>query len=454
MIEIVFALVGFACGGLATIVALDTKRKKLQAIQADISTSKTEHRLEVDDLRNQQQKFSQEIKIERETLSRQLQERIEKIQGFEATLKTQAAKLEDEQQLLNTRIISYKELNDENGLLKRDLRNLAIGMRKLELDQHLQQQSQASLDQKVKEIGSRYLNENVKWIGKSLNANNFASCKQKLLDVIERCRGIGFQISKEEEHSLVADLRVAYEKEVRAAFEREEQARIKAQIREEQKLEREIKREQERIAHERAVIEAALAKALASATDQHSAEIEALKARLAAAEAKERAISQAQLTKAGFVYVISNIGSFGDGVYKIGMTRRLEPLERVRELGDASVPFPFDVHMMVSCQNAPTLENALHKALFKHQVNKTNPRKEFFRSDIETILKLVKENHGEVEYVLDAEALQYRQSLSMSDEDAAFVEQVFDNVVDDDDEDGEDISPPVKLPVEIGTSGE
>src|SRR4029078_6604091 len=117
--------------------------------------------------------------------------------------------------------------------------------------------------------------------------------------------------------------------------------------------------------------------------------------------------------------------SFGDGVYKIGMTRRLEPLDRVRELGDASVPFPFDVHMMISCQNAPTLENALHKALSKQQVNKTNPRKEFFRSDIETIVKLVKEHHGEVEYTADAEALQYRQSLSMSDDDAEFVEQVF-----------------------------
>jgi T5orf172 domain len=176
-----------------------------------------------------------------------------------------------------------------------------------------------------------------------------------------------------------------------------------------------------------------------------------LRARLAEAEAKERAISQAQLTKAGFVYVISNIGSFGEGMYKIGMTRRLEPLDRVRELGDASVPFPFDVHMMISCQNAPTLENALHKALFKHQVNKTNPRKEFFRSDIETIVNLVKEHHGEVEYIADAEALQYRQSLSMSDEDAEFVEQVFDTV-DEDGEDGEDISSPVKLPVEIGSA--
>ncbi len=316
-------------------------------------------------------------------------------------LNEQASQFNETQRQFDSRVISYKELEDENSILKRDLRNLAIGMRKLELDSTLQQQSQAALDKKVQEIGSRYLTENVKWIAKSLNANNFATCKERLLDVIERCRGIGFHITEEEEQTYVGELRADYEKEVRAAFEREEQARIKAQIREEQKLEREIQREQERIIREKAIVEAALAKALASAVDQHSAEIESLKARLAEAEAKERAISQAQLTKAGFVYVISNIGSFGDSVYKIGMTRRLEPLDRIRELGDASVPFPFDIHMMISCQNAPALENALHKALVKQQLNKTNPKKEFFRSDIDTIVRLVKENHGEVEYVAD-----------------------------------------------------
>jgi hypothetical protein len=176
------------------------------------------------------------------------------------------------------------------------------------------------------------------------------------------------------------------------------------------------------------VIEAALAKALAEAQDEHSAEIEALRARLAEAEDKKRAISQAQLTKAGFVYVISNIGSFGEGVFKIGMTRRLVPEDRVRELGDASVPFPFDVHMMISCQDAPALENALHHKHLKQQINKTNPRKEFFRTDIESIVAVVREHHGEVEYVADAEALQYRESLSMSDEDQEFIEHVFEEV--------------------------
>jgi hypothetical protein len=449
MVYLIFALVGFACGGFAMMIALDAKRRKVQEQQAENAANASLHQKQFDELRTKQSQFVEEMRQQKETLSRQLQERVDKIHSHEITINQQAEKIGSAQREFESRVISYHELEGENGILKRDLRNLAIGMRKLELDRDLQNKSQAELDVKVREIGARYLAENVKWIGKSLTPNNFASCKQRLLDVIERCRGIGFQIAKEEEHSYVANLRADYEKAVRAAIEREEQARIKAQIREEQRVEREVQRELEKIAHEKAVVEAALAKALATAADQHSAEIENLKARLAEAEAKERAISQAQLTKAGFVYVISNIGSFGEGVYKIGMTRRLEPLDRVRELGDASVPFPFDVHMMISCQNAPTLENALHRALVKQQVNKTNPRKEFFRSDFDTIVEIVKENHGEVDYVADAEALQYHQSQSMSEEDIEFVADVFDRA-EADGEELEDVTDAVKGPAEAG----
>jgi hypothetical protein len=107
--------------------------------------------------------------------------------------------------------------------------------------------------------------------------------------------------------------------------------------------------------------------------------------------------------------------------------------------------------MMISCQNAPELEKALHRVLVRQQVNKTNPRKEFFRTDIETIVRIVKENHGEVEYVADAEALQYHQSESMSDEDAEFVEHVFEDI-DDDGEEVENHTDPVKSPAEVGAT--
>jgi hypothetical protein len=334
-----------------------------------------------------------------------------------------------EYQSFSTQMVSYEELQDENAILKRDLQNIDVNLRKIELDRELQRENQNTLDERSKEVGSRYLKESVRWIGESLTPNNFVSCKQRLQKVLEACRGIGFEVTAAQEASLVEDLRQEFERAVRAAFEREEQARIKARIREEQLLEREVERELKQLDRERAAIQAALTKALAEAEDEHSSEIEGLKARLAEAESKaQRAMSQAQLTKSGNVYVISNIGSLGEGVFKIGMTRRLEPMERIKELGDASVPFPFDVHMMIASDDAPSLENALHRELHKLRINKINPRKEFFRTDIAAIRQVVEEHHGEVQFVADPEALQYRQSLEMTDEDQEYIESVYERL--------------------------
>jgi hypothetical protein len=96
-------------------------------------------------------------------------------------------------------------------------------------------------------------------------------------------------------------------------------------------------------------------------------------------QAKERAQSMAEQTRVGHVYVISNYGAFGKDVFKIGMTRRVDPLDRVRELGDASVPFPFDVHVLTFTDDAPKLEREIHVALAPYRVNRINDRKEFFR---------------------------------------------------------------------------
>lgn len=116
--------------------------------------------------------------------------------------------------------------------------------------------------------------------------------------------------------------------------------------------------------------------------------------------------------KAGYVYVISNIGAFGDGVYKIGMTRRLDPQERIDELGGASVPFRFDIHAMIFSDDAPKLEAALHRAFEKNKVNAVNGRKEFFRVTLDEIEKVVKENHDKtVDFNQNAEAQQFRESL-------------------------------------------
>ena len=147
---------------------------------------------------------------------------------------------------------------------------------------------------------------------------------------------------------------------------------------------------------------------------QLNEEVEKLAILLKEAEEKnQRAISMAQQTKAGHVYIISNIGSFGADVFKIGMTRRLDPYERVYELGGASVPFEFDVHAMIPCNDAPSLENKLHKAFEKYKMNLVNNRREFFKVSLNEIENQVKRENPKAEFIRTALAEQYRKSEAL-----------------------------------------
>jgi len=121
----------------------------------------------------------------------------------------------------------------------------------------------------------------------------------------------------------------------------------------------------------------------------------------------------AQQTKSGHVYIISNVGSFGEHVFKIGLTRRLEPLDRIRELGDASVPFEFDVHALIQSDDAPALEHALHKKFVGSQMNKVNPRKEFFRLQLSDIRVEIERLNIQVAWTMIAEARDYRETLAV-----------------------------------------
>jgi Domain of unknown function (DUF4041)/Meiotically up-regulated gene 113 len=228
------------------------------------------------------------------------------------------------------------------------------------------------------------------------------------------------------------ELWLTHEYQERKYQEQEEQRIIREQMRDEGKLLREFEKAQQDAEREENRYQEALEKArrdVESATGKAQekllTQIEDLQKRLKEAELnKERAISQAQLTKSGHVYIISNIGSFGNDVYKIGMTRRLEPMDRVKELGDASVPFPFDVHAMIFCENAPELESRLHRHFNDRRVNKENGRKEFFRVSLEEIVRVVRETDeelkvckSEVTFTKIAEATDYRKTLARERQD-------------------------------------
>jgi hypothetical protein len=138
-----------------------------------------------------------------------------------------------------------------------------------------------------------------------------------------------------------------------------------------------------------------------------------LEAALAEAHAtSERARAMAEMTKSGYVYIISNIGSFGENVVKIGLTRRLEPDDRVKELGDASVPFGFDTHAMIYSDEAPALENALHKEFVDRRVNASNMRKEFFRVGLEEVQEAVKRLAPSASFFSDREAQEWHETIS------------------------------------------
>ena len=129
---------------------------------------------------------------------------------------------------------------------------------------------------------------------------------------------------------------------------------------------------------------------------------------------REKSISQAEITSAGYVYIISNIGSFGESIFKIGLTRRLEPEQRVNELSSASVPFKFNCHGMIWSLNAVELESKLHSEFDQYRVNKVNRRKEFFNVPFSQIKEAVSKIDPNAELIQNVEAEEYYQTLAIN----------------------------------------
>lgn len=260
--------------------------------------------------------------------------------------------------------------------------------------------------------------------------DNYGKIKQEIIDAfaLVNHNGLPFRNARIKQEYL--DTRLKELKWAVATFElrkieKEEQAEIKAQIREEERAIREMEKARKEAEKEERMLQKALEQArteLLGATEEQKAVYEAqlteLETKLKEAEEKGiRALSMAQQTRRGHVYVISNIGSFGEEVFKIGMTRRLEPMDRVKELGDASVPFSFDVHAMIYSEDAPTLERELHKRFDLQSMNKVNPRKEFFRTSIAEIKQAVESNGvTDIHWTLKAEAAEYKESLAIAKE--------------------------------------
>lgn len=283
-----------------------------------------------------------------------------------------------------------------------------------------------------KEMAERFVldafNGKVESILSRVKHDNAGTLEQEIRDAytLVNHNGRAFRNARITEGYLAArlhELKWAAAAHVLKVQEREEQRAIRERIREEEKARREFEKAIREAAREERLIRDAMAKAqqqIEHATAAQRAEFELqlqeLTEKLAQAEEKnQRALSMAQQTRRGHVYIISNVGSFGEHVYKIGLTRRLEPLDRIKELGDSSVPFEFDVHALIFSEDAPALENQLHKHFVMGQVNKVNHRKEFFRIDLQEIREEIEALGISAHWTMAAQAQEYRESLAIEE---------------------------------------
>ena len=253
---------------------------------------------------------------------------------------------------------------------------------------------------------------------------NFDSSLNKIYKSAETISKLGstmnISINSQYLNAKVQELRLAFEYQQKKQEEKEAQKIARAEMREAARLQKEIEAQRKKIEKEQTHYQTAYEKILhqleftpndndlllkKSELENQLKDIDKAMKDIDYREANQRA---------GYVYIISNIGAFGENIYKIGMTRRLDPQDRVDELGDASVPFNFDVHAMIFSDDAPALEAALHKAFEDRKLNMVNTRREFFNVTLDEIKEVVKKNFDRtVEFVDVPDAEQYRISQKM-----------------------------------------
>lgn len=241
----------------------------------------------------------------------------------------------------------------------------------------------------------------------ALSVKTIDNCRKKIITSYESLNKLfssdGVKLNNEILEDKLKELHLVYTYELKKEEERQRQREIKEQLLEDERARKEIERQKQKLEKDQQQCNneiSKLIKYLQSAQGEvekqlYSEKIHQLEERKEELEKeKETVLEREANARAGYVYIISNVGSFGEGVYKIGMTRRLEPMDRVRELGSASVPFEFDVHAMIFSEDAPSLETALHRKFEKQSVNRVNLRKEFFRVSLDEIEETVKNEYN------------------------------------------------------------
>lgn len=273
----------------------------------------------------------------------------------------------------------------------------------------------------MKKLFLRAFNSDCEDVITRVKYNNYEMSLKKIRQSAESIQKLGIMMSlyiaPNYINSKIEELTLAFEYQQKKQEEKDAQKAARAEMREAAKLQKEIEAQRKKIEKEQTHYQTAyekLLKQLESSPDdadliQKKAELET---QLQDIDKAMKDIDYREANqRAGYVYIISNIGAFGENVYKIGMTRRLDSQDRIDELGDASVPFNFDVHAMIFSDDAPALETALHKAFEDRKLNMVNTRREFFNVTLDEIKEVVKKNFDKtVEFIDVPDAEQYRIS--------------------------------------------
>lgn len=283
--------------------------------------------------------------------------------------------------------------------------------------------------------GKKLIKENMKQMIRNFNIEcdicidkvrfyNYESSKKRIIKAYETQNRLNeanaLELSPKYLRLKLQELELSYSYHKKRKEEQEELRRIKEQLKEEERVAKEIEARRLEFEKEQSHYQNALKKVEEQIEVEKSDERkefllqkkdELTNNLIDIDKAMEDLDYRAANHRAGYVYIISNIGAFGENVYKIGMTRRLEPEDRIAELSGASVPFRYDIHAMIFSDDAPKLEHALHTAFADKKLNLINGRKEFFKVTLDEIKKVVEENHDKtVDFINTAEAEQYRES--------------------------------------------
>lgn len=379
----------------------------------------------------------QQAKVEASNLVAPAKKEAEKIKSLIASLKEEEKALKSEIKLLSQNsIVEAADLSVYDGLTSEECKDKLALLRVKQAD--LIKEGKALIV--TSGDSKKVLNNNIKQLLRCFNSESSSIIANVTVKNIDNSRGKikkSFEIlnnifatdavtlSHDYLEMKLEELNLVYATELKKEEEREIQRAIREQMIEEEKVRKEIEREKVKIEKEEIQFKNEISKLMIYMqkskdeiqTQLYVDKIRELEDKLQLLEKdKENVLQREQNTRAGFVYIISNIGSFGENVYKIGMTRRLEPMDRINELGDASVPFKFDVHALIFSEDAPTLETILHQTFKQYEINKVNSRKEFFKLPLEEIKKVVMENHNAtVNFIMEPEAEEYMRSLQLSE---------------------------------------